>query len=89
MTGPDEKFAALKWKLNRKLQKPLGHHDERAVDRVTEVEMHAPDPETHGQGAHAVESERPEQGKLCPSCKSPTHAHDTKCPWCGAGLPST
>lgn len=86
MTNPDEKLAAFKWRLNRRLHKPIGHHEAHAQEGPTSVEFHAPDPETHGQGAQAIESEKPEMGRICPSCQSPAHAHDQKCPWCGADL---
>jgi hypothetical protein len=84
--SPDEKFASLKWKLNRKLQKKIGHPDEAAAAGPATMEFHAPMLETHGQGARAIESDQVEKGKLCPACNSPTHAHDTKCPWCGVAL---
>jgi hypothetical protein len=86
VTSPDEKFASLKWKLNRKLQKQIGHRDVAAPAGPAQMEFHAPMPETHGQGAKSIESEQVEKGKLCPACNSPAHAHDVKCPWCGAAL---
>jgi hypothetical protein len=83
---PEERFGGLKRKLNKQLQKPIGHRDAEATTKAAELELHAPMPETHGQGAHAIESEQVEKGKVCPACQSPAHAHDTKCPWCGAAL---
>ena len=86
MTKGEEKMAAFKWKLSRKLQKPIGKHEQAASNAPAGLELHAPDPETHGHGSTFQESEKVEQGKVCPSCNSPAHAHDTKCPWCGAAL---
>ncbi len=86
MKSPEEKFGSLRRRLDKRLQKPIGHHDGAAQDARPQMELHAPDPETHGQGARAIEGETPEQGRLCPACNSPAHAHDTKCPWCGAAL---
>ena len=83
---PDQRFGSLKRKLNKQLQKPIGHHDGAGQSGKAELELHAPMPETHGQGASSIESEQVEKGVVCPSCKSPAHAHDTKCPWCGAAL---
>jgi rubrerythrin len=85
LTKPDETLEKWKFKFGRKLHKPLGHHDEQSYEKPT-LELLAPDPETHGQGAKPVESDHAEPGKLCPACGSPTHARDTKCPWCGAAL---
>jgi hypothetical protein len=86
LTNPDEKLQAFKWRLGRKLHKPLGHHEAQASDAPPELELHAPDPETHAHGMKPVESSGTEVGRLCPACGSPAHAHDQKCPWCGAAL---
>lgn len=86
MTNRDDKLAAMKSKWGRKLQRPIGHHEEHAQTAPTSFELHETTPETHGHGSAMQESEKAEAGGVCPSCKSPTHAHDTKCPWCGAAL---
>lgn len=86
MKTPDQTFGGLRRKLNKQLQKPIGHQEGAGPAGPAQLELHAPMPETHGQGATALESEVVEKGKVCPSCQSPAHAHDTKCPWCGAAL---
>lgn len=83
MTNPDDRMSAFKSKWGRKLQKPLGRHEQPAQSAPTSVEYRATTPETHGHGSAVQESEKAELGGVCPGCKSPTHAHDTKCPWCG------
>ena len=86
MKSPEQRFGSLKRKLNKQLQKPIGHQDQGHAQGKAQLELHAPMPETHGQGAQSIESEKVEQGKLCANCNSPAHAHDTKCPWCGAAI---
>lgn len=87
MTKPDARMAAFRWKMSRKLQRQITHKgDARGDERPDGVELHAPDPEVHGHGSDFHESEQAEPGVVCPACKSPAHAHDTKCPWCGAPL---
>lgn len=87
MAKPDQKMAAFRWKMSRKLQKPITQRGEGSDDQRPEgVEFHAPDPEVHAHGSAYHESEKMEPGIVCPACKSPAHAHDTKCPWCGADL---
>ncbi len=87
MAKPDEKIAAFRWKMSRRLQKPFaGKGEANADERPAGVELYAPDPEVHGHGSDFQESDQAEPGVVCPSCKSPAHAHDTNCPWCGAAL---
>lgn len=86
LTNRDDKLQALKWKLGRKLHKPLGHHEAQSQDALPTMELHAPDPETHAHGVKPVESSGTEVGRLCPACGSPAHARDQKCPWCGAAM---
>ena len=87
MAKPDEKLAAFRWKMSRRLQKPISQHGEdHSGDRPQGVELVAPDPEVHAHGSEFHETDKAEPGVLCPSCNSPAHAHDTKCPWCGAAL---
>jgi hypothetical protein len=69
------------------MQKPMGHHEVHPSDPATTMEMHAPDPETHGHGVQSIPTSKTfERSRLCPACKSPTHPHDLKCPWCGVLL---
>jgi hypothetical protein len=90
MAKPDQKLAAFRWKMTRKLQKPVGGRGAAPAEEVPAgVELHAPDPEVHARGSEYHESEKAEPGVVCPSCKSPAHAHDTKCPWCGAAIPQS
>jgi hypothetical protein len=87
MARPDEKLAAFRWKMSRRLQKPISAKgDASAEERPEGIELHAPDPEVHAHGSDFQESEQAEPGVVCPACQSPAHAHDTKCPWCGADI---
>ncbi len=84
--SPEERFGSFKRKFNKQMQKPIGHQEGAAGAGPAQMDFRAPMPETHGQGAKSIESEQMEKGKVCPSCQSPAHAHDTKCPWCGAAM---
>ncbi len=89
MAKRDQKMASFRWKMSRRLQKPISNKQQVQVDlRPDGFELHAPDPAVHARGSDFQESDKMEPGVVCPSCKSPAHARDTKCPWCGADIAS-